>query len=152
MGNNLQITGVPGIGTTTLLVNLARALANFQPAGFITREIRECGARKGFERVSCSGTGRKSSPMLLCSARTGQGSILSILPDLRSSCMKSRFFHAVRSSSSWMRSGKWNAYPQSSEKTIQQILDSDRPFIATIAKSGPPFIDRIRCPRDVLLS
>ncbi|KUG14941.1 hypothetical protein ASZ90_015409 [hydrocarbon metagenome] len=37
-------------------------------------------------------------------------------------------------------------------KTIQQILDSDRPFIATIAKSGPPFIDRIRCPRDVLLS
>jgi nucleoside-triphosphatase THEP1 len=49
-----------------------------------------------------------------------------------------------------MRSGKWNAYPQSSEKTIQQILDSDRPFIATIAKSGPPFIDRIRCRRDML--
>jgi len=61
-------------------------------------------------------------------------------------------FHAIQSSSSWMRSGKWNPYPHSSEKTILQILDSDRPFIATIAESSPPFIDRIRCRRDVLLS
>jgi nucleoside-triphosphatase THEP1 len=49
-----------------------------------------------------------------------------------------------------MRSGKWNAYPHSSEKTILQILDSDRPSSATIAESRPPFIDRIRCRRDML--
>ena len=57
-----------------------------------------------------------------------------------------------------MRSGKWNAYPRSSERPFfsadpyffLQILDSDRPSSATIAESGPPFIDRIRCRRDML--
>jgi nucleoside-triphosphatase THEP1 len=35
-------------------------------------------------------------------------------------------------------------------KTILQILGADRPSIATIVESGPPFLDRIRCRWDVL--
>ncbi len=55
---NLLITGNPGAGKTTVLVWLARALSDHNPAGFITREIREEGVRKGFLLISCSGLRR----------------------------------------------------------------------------------------------
>ena len=55
---NLLITGNPGVGKTTVLVWLAKNLAEYHPVGFITREIREEGVRKGFVLVSCSGQKR----------------------------------------------------------------------------------------------
>jgi len=55
MKKNILITGVPGIGKTTLVVRAARKLADLCPAGFITEEIREGGARKGFSLRSLDG-------------------------------------------------------------------------------------------------
>ena len=46
--------------------------------------------------------------------------------------------------------GKMECISPLFRKTILHILDSDRMFIDTIAENGPPFIDRIRCRRDVL--
>jgi len=49
---NLLVTGLPGVGKTTLIKKLAEALKSLHPVGFYTEEIREEGERKGFELVS----------------------------------------------------------------------------------------------------
>lgn len=52
---NILLTGVPGVGKTTLITTLASRLAHLHPTGFYTQEIRERGARKGFELVDFAG-------------------------------------------------------------------------------------------------
>ncbi|MDP3015544.1 MAG: nucleoside-triphosphatase, partial [Deltaproteobacteria bacterium] len=51
----ILITGLPGIGKTTLIKRLSEALSSFSPIGFYTTEIREEGVRKGFELISPDG-------------------------------------------------------------------------------------------------
>lgn len=52
---NILLTGVPGVGKTTLITEVAERLAALRPVGFFTREIRERGLRRGFEAVSLDG-------------------------------------------------------------------------------------------------
>ena len=52
---NLLVTGLPGVGKTTLIKKLSEALKDFHPVGFYTEEIREEGVRKGFELISLDG-------------------------------------------------------------------------------------------------
>ena len=52
---NLLITGLPGVGKTTLMRKVYEALKNFHPVGFYTAEIREEGMRKGLELISLEG-------------------------------------------------------------------------------------------------
>jgi nucleoside-triphosphatase len=54
----LLITGPPGIGKTTVLLNVVRSLnkLNFSVGGMLSREIREESARTGFEISSVNGS------------------------------------------------------------------------------------------------
>jgi nucleoside-triphosphatase len=52
---NLLITGLPGVGKTTLIKKLYEGLKDFRPVGFYTEEIREGGERKGFQLISLEG-------------------------------------------------------------------------------------------------
>src|SRR4030042_2576980 len=52
---NLLITGLPGVGKTTLIKKLSEALKGLHPIGFYTEEIREGSERKGFELISLEG-------------------------------------------------------------------------------------------------
>lgn len=52
---HLFITGLPGTGKTTLLMELAHRFARLTPAGFYTEEVREHGARRGFRLQSLDG-------------------------------------------------------------------------------------------------
>lgn len=53
---HILITGLPGVGKTTLIRELAKCLANYHPAGFYTEEIRDkYGTREGFHLVTLSG-------------------------------------------------------------------------------------------------
>lgn len=45
---NVLVTGPPGCGKTTLVERVAGSLGDVHPAGFVTREIRDSGERKGF--------------------------------------------------------------------------------------------------------
>ena len=49
---NLLITGLPGVGKTTLIKKVWEELRHLHPVGFYTAEIREEVLRKGFELVS----------------------------------------------------------------------------------------------------
>jgi nucleoside-triphosphatase len=56
MASHILITGLPGVGKTTLIRELAKRLAEFRPAGFYTEEIRdEQGIREGFWLVTLCG-------------------------------------------------------------------------------------------------
>lgn len=55
---NILITGLPGVGKTSLITKLCDALKGLSLAGFYTTEIREEGVRKGFRLISLDG--RKS--------------------------------------------------------------------------------------------
>lgn len=52
---HLLITGLPGTGKTTLLMELVRHFARLAPAGFYTEEVRKEGARRGFRLISLDG-------------------------------------------------------------------------------------------------
>jgi nucleoside-triphosphatase len=52
----ILITGLPGVGKTTLIRTLAKRVSEFDPAGFYTEEIRnEQGIREGFRLVTLCG-------------------------------------------------------------------------------------------------
>ena len=51
----LWLTGVPGIGKTTVIQRVAEALSNQSLGGFYTEEIRQGGVRQGFRLESFRG-------------------------------------------------------------------------------------------------
>ena len=52
---NILVTGLPGIGKTTLIKQLIYGISQSRPVGFYTEEIRQEGERKGFQLVSLEG-------------------------------------------------------------------------------------------------
>ena len=55
MPKNLIITGLPGVGKTTLIRGILQEVRSLNPRGFYTAEIREQGLRQGFSLVSLTG-------------------------------------------------------------------------------------------------
>ncbi|MBW2466856.1 MAG: hypothetical protein JRF02_06095 [Deltaproteobacteria bacterium] len=53
--NVLLITGLPGIGKTTVITKVFSSLPEINISGFYTREIRSRNVRQGFELVTFEG-------------------------------------------------------------------------------------------------
>ena len=53
---NILLTGAPGIGKTTVIMQLAEQLADKRVGGFYTEEIRDKGQRQGFRIATFSGS------------------------------------------------------------------------------------------------
>jgi nucleoside-triphosphatase len=147
---NLLLTGSPGMGKTTLMVSLAKALADHHPVGFVTREIREGGIRKGFILVSCSGARKVLSHVDISSPlRVGKYKI-----DLPGFEQFLKEIHLTEDSTGLVmvdEIGKMECFSPLFRDTILRLLESDRPFIATIGKKGIPFMEEIKERSDVKL-
>jgi len=147
---NILITGLPGIGKTTLVKRVSGEVREFNPIGFYTSEIRERGVRKGFELISLDGRrGLLSHVDLRSPYRVGRYKVdvsafegfLDTLPFLdpttglviideigRMECFSSRFLRLVR-----------------------EVFDSEKAVIATVALQGGGLIEAVKKRRDVLL-
>ena len=147
---NILITGLPGIGKTTLVKRVSGEVKEFNPIGFYTSEIRERGVRKGFELISLDGRrGLLSHVDLRKPYRVGRYKVdvnafdgfLDTLPFLdpttglvildeigRMECFSSRFLRLVR-----------------------EVFDSEKIVIATVAIKGGGLIESVKKRRDVLL-
>ena len=55
--NNILITGLPGVGKTTLITQILEEL-NVSAIGFVTKELRKEGSRYGFTVETLSGTNK----------------------------------------------------------------------------------------------
>ena len=145
---NLLLTGNPGIGKTTLMVSLAKALADYHPAGFVTREIREEGVRTGFLLVSCSGVRQVLSHVDINSPlRVGKYKI-----DLPGFEQFLKEIHLSEDSLGLVmidEIGKMECLSPLFRDTVLRLLDADQPFIATIGKKGTPFMEGIKKRSDV---
>jgi nucleoside-triphosphatase len=149
-GKNLLITGNPGVGKTTVLVWLAECLAEYHPVGFITKEIREGGVRKGFLLVSCSGQKRVLSHIDFSSpARVGKYKI-----DITGFEQFLSEIHLSDASTGLViidEIGKMECFSEIFRTSVLMLLDSDQPLIATIGKRGTPFMEAIKSRSDVRL-
>jgi nucleoside-triphosphatase len=150
MTKNILITGIPGVGKTTLIRNLSDHLAAFHPVGFYTLEIRRQGIRRGFEIISLDGRKELLSHIDIRSPyRIGRYGIdvegferlidaipfsdphnlIVVLDEIgKMECFSSRFFALVRGT-----------------------LDSDKPVLATVARSGGGLIAEVKRRTDVTL-
>jgi nucleoside-triphosphatase len=145
---NLLITGLPGIGKTTLIKKLSEELRHLHPVGFYTAEIREEGMRKGFELVSLE----------------GKRGVLSHI-DIKSPYRVGRYKVDIRSFEDFLDGipffdpstglmmideiGKMECLSHKFEKILKEILDSEKWLIATIALKGSGLIADIKKKDDV---
>jgi nucleoside-triphosphatase len=147
---NILITGPPGIGKTTLIKKIEGELAESHPAGFYTEEIRENGARKGFELISLSGRrGLLSHVNIRSPYRVSKyGVDVKIFEDFLDLIP---FFAPETEIVIIDEIGKMECFSQKFEQLVKRFLDSEKKFIATISLKGSGFIAQVKKRNDIKL-
>lgn len=147
---NILISGLPGIGKTTLIKNLLRELPLEQPKGFYTEEIRYDGERRGFQAVSLSGEMIILAHELLQSGyNIGKYKV-----DVKGF---DTFLDGIDFYSEHDRPviideiGKMECLSNKFVRIVSELLDSPAPFIATIAHTDGGIKGRIKKREDVTL-
>jgi nucleoside-triphosphatase len=147
---NILITGLPGVGKTTLIKRICEVLKELHPAGFYTEEIREEGTRKGFELISLDGkTGLLSHIDMRSPYRVGKYKVniegfedfLDSIPFLDPST------HLIVID----EIGKMECYSEKFKELLREILDSEKWMISTIAFKGSGLIEEIKRRQDIKL-
>ena len=150
MIKNLLLTGQPGIGKTMIVRKLSEIFKEFNPSGFYTSEITEDGARKGFMIASLYGDARIFSHMNLKSKYTvGKYHIdlkgfENLLDSVFSKDKKTGLFFIDEI-------GKMECQSRKFCRLILEILNSEKPVVATIAEKGTDTISDIKRRRDIKL-
>ena len=140
---NILITGLPGVGKTTLIKNLAEVLKPLHPIGFLTAEIREGGIRKGFELISLDGRkGLLSHTDIQSPHRVGKYKVdIKGFEDFLDS-------PSIRNLSTSLvlidEIGKMECLSDRFKTWLQNCLDSEKWVIATIALKGTGFIEAVK--------
>jgi len=150
---NILITGLPGIGKTTLIKQLVYELARYSPVGFYTEEIRQEDERKGFQLVSLNG--KRSilahalhvlidSPYRIGKYRVDVSAFDSFLDSLSLSEPEEGIIIIDEI-------GKMECLSIKFVRAVQELLDSKNIIIATIAHTDGGIKGRIKERDDVRL-
>lgn len=144
MASHILITGLPGVGKTTLIRAFAKRLADYHPAGFYTQEIRDAqGAREGFRLVTFCG--RQLVLSHICHPGTYRVSrygvdvagFESLLEDLD-------LLHSPAPLIIIDEIGKMECFSGRFIDVVTLLLDGPKTFVATIAVKGEGFIQRVK--------
>lgn len=147
---NILITGLPGIGKTTLTKKLSEIFKEFNPAGFYTSEITEEGVRTGFLIASLYGDSRIFSHIDLKSKYSvGKYHIdikgfENLLENIFSRDKKTGLFFIDEI-------GKMECQSKKFCRLITELLNSEKPVVATVAEKGAGLINDIKKRDDVKL-
>ena len=147
---NILVTGLPGVGKTTLIKKISEELKHLHPVGFYTTEIREEGMRKGFELISLEGRkGILSHINIKSPYRVGKYKVdIKSFEDFLDSIP---FFHSLTPLIIIDEIGKMECLSEKFKKILNDILDSEKWVIATIALKGSELIAEIKKREDIKL-
>jgi nucleoside-triphosphatase len=145
---NVFITGLPGVGKTTLIKKISEALKPLHPVGFYTAEIKEGGERKGFELISLEGKrGILSHKEIRSPYQVGHYKV-----DIESF---EDFLDSIPLSDPLTRViiideiGKMECFSDQFKEILKGILDSEKRVVATIALKGSGLIAEVKEREDV---
>jgi len=145
-----MITGLPGVGKTTLIKKLSEALKSFHPVGFYTEEIREGGVRNGFELISLEGKRELlSHKEIRTPFQVGQYKVdIKGFEDFLGSVS---FFSPSTRLIIIDEIGKMECLSVRFQKILKEILDSKKWVMATVALRGSGLITAVKDRKDVKL-
>jgi len=146
----LLLTGAPGVGKTTVMRRVVEALGEHLAAGFLTDEIRERGERRGFRLVTLGGREWVMAHVELPKhARVGRyGVDIAALDAAAAVALARRPSIEVYLVD---EIGKMECLSARFVAAMQDLLDSDRVVIATIARHGEGFIRAVKARPDCVL-
>lgn len=148
--HKILITGSPGVGKTTLIRELSKALRDDHPVGFYTEEIREAGVRKGFTLISLDGTkGLLAHQGIRSPYRVGKYGVdvrglddfLDLIP-WHDPSARLVLIDEI---------GKMECLSDKFRKIVSGLFDSEKRVIATIARKGGGLIAQIKAREDIRL-
>ncbi len=148
---NILITGIPGVGKTTLVKKILTQLRHLSLAGFFTEEIRKSGIRLGFELVDLNGHRsllshvRIKSPYRVGKYGVDVGRFNAFLDTV--DFLNPQTYLVVID-----EIGKMECYSDKFISLMRNILDSEKKVLATIAHKGGGLIAEIKDRNDVQLS
>jgi nucleoside-triphosphatase len=147
---NILITGLPGIGKTSLIKKLSEELKHLHPVGFYTKEIREGGERKGFEFVSLNGKrGLLSHKEIKSPYRVGSYKV--DIESFENFLDSVPFFDFLNRLVIIDEIGKMECLSDPFKNLLKKIFNSGKLVIATIALKGTGLITEIKEREDVNL-
>jgi nucleoside-triphosphatase len=150
VNKNILITGLPGVGKTTLVRNFVEELKQFHPVGFYTEEIREKGKRTGFELIGLDGRRELLSHTdIQTPHRVGKYKV-----DVKG-------FEAFLGSIALLNPltrlviideiGKMECLSERFKDCVIQCLNSEKWVLATVALKGGGFIEEVKRRHDIKL-
>ncbi len=146
----LLLTGVPGIGKTTIVKRVAAALSGRRIRGFVTREIRRAGRRVGFELSTFTGHKKVLAHVDVDSRhRVGHYGIdvaaLDVIGEEALALDDATDVYLVD------EIGKMECFSAKFRAAMRSLLDSRQPLVATVALRGSGFIAEVKDRVDVEL-
>src|SRR5574340_1283135 len=146
--NNILITGLPGVGKTELIKKLSIIFKEFNPAGFFTTEILENGERMGLEIENLNGDTMILAHINMKSKHSvGKFKIdIKGFEDFLQQIMvkekKTGLYFIDEICKADCESKKFT-------KIIAELLNSDKPLIASVPDKGSGLINEIKKREDV---
>ncbi len=138
MSRVLLVTGVPGVGKTTVIRRVAERLRGQALGGFYTEELREGGQRTGFRLIDFAGGALTFAHVAISGPRVSRYGVDVAALDARAETLLApRQDVAVYLVD---EIGKMECLSPRFVAAMRHLLSSDRLVVATVAKQGEGLI------------
>jgi len=145
----ILLTGLPGCGKTTAIMQIARSLNNKRLTGFYTQEIRRNNRRKGFSWIDSDGNSGTLAHIDIRSpfkvGRYGvdiEGFEESVVPLLHVRRTNAELFIVDEI-------GRMECFSQQFVRAVQTLFASERAVLATVAQKGHGLIAEVKAYADI---
>lgn len=150
MVKKIFITGIPGIGKTTLIKKIINKLSHLKLVGFYTEEIREKGVRVGFKLIDLEGKEEiLSHKDIKGDYRIGKYGVN--IDGFENFLSSVPFFSNSTQIVIIDEIGKMECLSDYFRNILNELLESKKQLIATIAIKGGNLIERLKRRKDITL-